>query len=193
MTRMMRRPTGRAGQSIAEFALVLPILAVILASILEFGLAFDADLAIEAASREGVRAGASLGNGGSNGVCPFGTVDDASAGIDAQILKTIKASLTSAGLDMGGVGVLIYLAAANGNPTAGKTNTFTWNGAGFTKTSGSWTACGRHDGTFGGGIYDGIGVQITYTYVTKTGILTFLGGHINMVAQTVMPIGPPWH
>jgi hypothetical protein len=53
-------------------------------------------------------------------------------------------------------------------------------------------ACGRHDGTFGGGIYDDVGVQVQYTYTSKTGLLSFFTNGLPMTAKTVMPIGPPW-
>ena len=53
-----RRRNGtesEAGVSMAEFALVLPILIVVLFSIVEMGIAFNRAQAIEAAAREGAR------------------------------------------------------------------------------------------------------------------------------------------
>jgi Flp pilus assembly protein TadG len=176
------------GQSLVEFALVLPVLAVILCAILEFGMAFDADLALEAASRQGARVGAFLGNYGSWGVCP----NAGSETVDPAIAESVATSLSVAGVDLTGVRLTIFLADASGNPTASKTVWSYDSGSHtFTKASGTWDACGRHDGTFGGGTYDPIGVRIEYTYHSKTGILNFFSGGLKMSATTVMPIGPP--
>lgn len=48
-------PDNESGASMAEFALVLPLLIVILFSIVELGIAFNRAQAIEAAAREGAR------------------------------------------------------------------------------------------------------------------------------------------
>jgi hypothetical protein len=192
MMKRTRKPDarGQRGQSIAEFALILPILATILVAILEFGMAFDADLALEAASREGARVGASLGNDGTQGICPNATAE---AVVDPGIVKTIKSSLIGAGVDMTSVTIWIFGADASGNP-ATDINKYSWNigTSTFDKLSGNFTACGRHDGTFGGGVYDDIGVQVQYTYTSKTGLLAMFTGGLPMTARAVMPIGPPW-
>jgi len=192
MMKRTRKPDarGQRGQSIAEFALILPILATILVAILEFGMAFDADLALEAASREGARVGASLGNDGTQGICPNATAE---AVVDPGIVKTIKSSLIGAGVDMTSVKIWIFGADASGNP-ATDINKYSWNigTSTFDKLSGNYKACGRHDGTFGGGVYDDIGVQIQYTYTSKTGLLAMFTGGLPMTARAVMPIGPPW-
>jgi len=192
MMKRTRKPDarGQRGQSIAEFALILPILATILVAILEFGMAFDADLALEAASREGARVGASLGNDGTQGICPNATAE---AVVDPGIVKTVKSSLLGAGVDMTSVTLWIFGADASGNP-ATDINKYSWNigTSTFDKLSGNYKACGRHDGTFGGGVYDDIGVQIQYTYTSKTGLLAMFTGGLPMTARAVMPIGPPW-
>jgi hypothetical protein len=192
MMKRTRKPDarGQRGQSIAEFALILPILATILVAILEFGMAFDADLALEAASREGARVGASLGNDGTQGICPNATAE---AVVDPSIVKTIKSSLIGAGVDMTSVKIWIFGADASGNP-ATDINKYSWNigTSTFDKLSGNFTACGRHDGTFGGGVYDDVGVQVQYTYTSKTGLLAMFTGGLPMTARAVMPIGPPW-
>lgn len=53
----VRRSHGRGerGAGLAEFALVLPVLLMILFGIIEFGLAFSRSQAVEAAAREGGR------------------------------------------------------------------------------------------------------------------------------------------
>ena len=57
-----RRDEGAAA---VEFALVLPILVVLLFGIIEFGLVFDAQLTITHAAREGARVASVGGNVGS--------------------------------------------------------------------------------------------------------------------------------
>jgi len=188
---LLRRLQGgshQRGQNLVEFAIVLPVIAVILSAILEFGLAFNVDMALEAASRDGARTGASIGNDGTQGVCPNTTAENT---VDPSILSAVQASLTNSGVTLTGVTVTIYLADTNGNPGTSK-NVYVYAGA-WTLTSGyNWPACGRHDGTFGGGIYDSIGVKVTTTYTSKTGILSFLKGGLPISARAVFPIGPPW-
>jgi hypothetical protein len=176
------------GQSVVEFALILPVLAVMLVSVLEFGLAFDADMALEAASRQGARVGAEMGNDGTQGICPNALAEST---VDPSIIATVQASLTGAGVNMSSVTVWIYGAGVDGSPIT-DINKYSWVSGAFVKQSGNYTACGRHDGTFGGGIYDDIGVRIQYTYTSRTGLLAIFTGGLPMSATSVMPIGPPW-
>jgi Flp pilus assembly protein TadG len=186
------RGQRQRGQSVVEFALILPVLAVMLSALLEFGLAMDSDMALEAASREGARVGASLGNDGTQGICPNTIADDPATGVDAMIVQTVATSLSGAGLDPTSVTVWIYGAAADGSANTA-VNKYAWAAGAFASTNGHpYTACGRHDGTFGGGAYDDIAVQIFYTYTSKTGLLAVFTGGLPMSAKAVMPIGPPW-
>lgn len=57
---VMRWLRNEKGQSFVEFALILPVLLIIVMGILEFGLMFNAYITISNASREGARLG-SLG------------------------------------------------------------------------------------------------------------------------------------
>ena len=198
MMKLRVRANGRRqrGQSLVEFALIVPVLAVMLSAILEFGLAFDADLSLEAASREGARIGASLGNDGTQGICPNALSE---ATVDPAIINAIKASLTSAGVTLSSVKISIFNADANGAPVilSGVTqiNKYKWDDPSSSFVvdgTHAWPSCGRHDGTFGGGAYDDVGVQVDYTYTSKTGLLSFMTSGLHMTARTVMPIGPPW-
>ena len=53
------------GQSMVEFAVILPVFVLFLLGMLEMGLAFSHHLTLEYATREGSRTGAGLANGGS--------------------------------------------------------------------------------------------------------------------------------
>jgi Flp pilus assembly protein TadG len=56
-----RRAKGR-GQSLVEFAIILPVFLLIAYGVIDFGLAFDASIGISNAAREGAREGATLPN-----------------------------------------------------------------------------------------------------------------------------------
>jgi Flp pilus assembly protein TadG len=63
LTRRRSRETHRSrGQSLVEFALIVPVFAVMLFGVVDFGLAFDASIAISNAAREGARLGATQPN-----------------------------------------------------------------------------------------------------------------------------------
>jgi len=53
-----RRGKGEGGQSLVEFALVLPIFLLILFAIVDFGMAFHAWITVTNSAREGARLGA---------------------------------------------------------------------------------------------------------------------------------------
>ena len=181
------------GQSLVEFGLVLTVMAVMLSAVLEFGLAVDADLALQAASREGARVAATLGNDGTQGICENAIADNATTGVDAMIVQTVETSLSGAGLTLSTVKIWIYLADVNGSPVGSKINNYAWNGSAFTSQDGHpYHACGRADGTTPGGTYDSIGVKIQYTYTSSTGLLAIFSSGLTMTATAVMPIGPPW-
>lgn len=194
MKRQRRSPSrfGRRGQNLVEFALILPVIAVILSGILEFGMVFNLDQALEAASRDGARTAASLGNYGTQGACP-NTLSATT--VDPNILTAVQISLTNAGVDLSGLTVTIYLSDANGNPSGTSKNVYSWvtgPPAHFSGNSTNWPSCGRHDGTFGGGIYDSIGISLDYTYHSATSILAMFTSGLPLHAQAVFPIGPPW-
>ena len=55
MSLMVRRFRGRKGQALAEFALILPILFLLIAGIIEFGRGWNIKQAVTDAAREGAR------------------------------------------------------------------------------------------------------------------------------------------
>jgi len=63
-----QRPSRRRGQALVEFALVLPVLALFLLSILQFGVLFSTQVGITNAVREAVRNASAI---------PVATVADA--------------------------------------------------------------------------------------------------------------------
>ena len=55
MSLTMRHCRGRKGQALAEFALILPVLFLLIAGIIEFGRAWNIKQAVTDAAREGAR------------------------------------------------------------------------------------------------------------------------------------------
>ncbi len=216
---VMPRPGGdpeRAsrGQGVVEFAILVPVFLLLLLGMLEFGFAFDQNLTLEYATREGARVGSALANGGGKLGCPppAGTVSGGSPnweGVDPQILAAVQRVLMSPGsrvVPAAGMQVLIWKANASGQPVSGTTNTWQFTGIGsgptvdgqpiaFSLVSQSWNACNRVNGGTSGP--DSIGVSLTHVYTFQTplgGILRFLGGSssgtLTMSDRTVMALNP---
>ena len=84
------------GQSLVEFALLLPVFMVLLLGLLEFGFVFAHHQGLEYATREGARTGAALSNGqdGQNGL-PVATT---CTKIDDQIIAAVQRVLDRQGL-----------------------------------------------------------------------------------------------
>ena len=176
-----RRPrtVREAGQSLVEFALILPAFLLILLSILDFGYFFYTDLTITYASREGARVGAALAAG--NTALPCAKVDD-------YVMAAVQRVLESAGMAVdvnagggGGVNwVRIYKsldASGGGYTTAGNYNEWTYSAGGGPTVDGrtldfkgpatpSWSACSRLNGV----TPDSLGVAIDYRYAWITPI-----------------------
>lgn len=89
-----RREASDRGSAIIEFALVLPLLAMLVFGIFQFGVYFNRSQGLNAAAREGARVGA----------IPSSTVDDitarvstAMAGIGLETPHTVEITPTGAG------------------------------------------------------------------------------------------------
>jgi Flp pilus assembly protein TadG len=180
---------GDQGSVVAEFALVLPLLAGLLLGIFEFGMLFRQQIdladAVQAAARVGSHAGKSrsadqlalsslalslpnLRNSAVTRVLIF-----KSTSTDGTISSTCKSTATSGG----GAGV--------SSVTLGYCNVYSWAqvqgapaGTGFTSTAGTcsataldrfWCPTTRADSIIAPGGPDQLGIQVelTYTYITK--------------------------
>jgi Flp pilus assembly protein TadG len=196
---------GQRGQGLVELSTIVPVFLLLLLGMLEFGFAFDQNLTLEYATREGARVGSALANdGGSSCVRATTTVDN-------QIMAAVRRVLLSPGSRVKlvadpvvGTEVLIWKADAAGAPVAGTTNRWRYTGPttgptvdgqqiGFTQISQAWNPCDRLNST----PTDSIGVSLTYRYDFQTplaGILKFLGGtsagQLPMADRTVMALNP---
>jgi Flp pilus assembly protein TadG len=205
--RGLRRLDGRArGQSVVEFAIVVPILALLLLGMLEFGLAFNHHMTIEYSTREGARTGSALAKGGSLN-CVGGV--DAQA-IDAQTIAAAQRILKSPGspVRLSDIAdIRVYEADAAGNQVGSQVNVWRYTpGAGpdldpsaavdrldFSPTSTGWPVCARSSGPNP----DSLAVRISYTYRFSTplgSLLSFLGGasmsSLTINDRTVMALNP---
>ena len=205
---------GHQGQGLVEFAIVVPVFLLLLLGMLEFGLAFTHNQALEYATREGARVGAALANGGGPLGCSAGPpIQSPNAStVDPLIIAAVERVLDSPGSPIANnlarvPAIHIYKADANGNEVAGgPVDIWTYNqGAGptvdgraldYTLSSATWGACSRQNGDPA----DSLGVSLTYSYQMQTGygaILRFFGGAgwstIQMSDRTVMDLNPTNH
>lgn len=202
------------GQSLVEFALVLPVFLLLILAMIDFGFAFYSNLTIAYATREGARVGAALVNGGGALGCGTGqspNKDD----VDTYVMAAVERVLDSAGIRVdvdpsggGGVqSVRIYKAdPTTGADSTGKANQWIYlKGGGplipgtstkldFAETSHGWNACSRQN------LYtapDSIGVAIDFRYSFITPLagvwrLMFGSGWTGLAIgdRTVMQMNP---
>lgn len=181
------------GQSLVEYAFIVPFLMLILLGILEFGFAFSHNITMEYATREGARTGAAL----NNGTTAFDCKD-----VDAQIIAAVQRVLTASGseVDITKINqIQIYEADVNGQAgnhvetyTPGTGDTVDGVALKFTKASGNWNACSRKDNGFGKTDSLGVSMDYDYTYITPLGSLLAIGGNpvLHMSDRTVMALNP---
>lgn len=193
------------GQGLVEFALILPVVVLLLLGMLEFGFLFDHHVSLSYASREGARVGSALANGGGPLGCGTGESPNAAA-VDPQVIAAVERVLTSPGslVDIARIGeIRIFRANAAGTQIGGFVNVWRYSpGSGptidgrpldFAQTSVGWAACARSNRT----PPDSIGVGVTYRFELSTGlgaIMRLFGGPgagaVSMSDQTVMALNP---
>lgn len=159
---MLRFRTKRRerGAALVEFALVLPVLFLILISIFELGMAFKDFLTVSYLAREGARLSAFLG-----------TDIDA----DCTMVTTLATNLGTADLNRLNR-IEIFRADANGDQVPSNTNTFTFTGTDpldcddWTKTI-LWPSTGRQTDVDPSGTppLDVIGVRVVliHTWISQ--------------------------
>jgi hypothetical protein len=172
------------GQSLVEFAMIVPLFLLFLLGLLEFGMVFDHVLTIGYATREGARTGAALANGSKMATESLGTCDD----VDSYVVAAVERVLDSPGSpvqgDLADVNqIRIYKATASGGEVGpvnvwvpGTGPTVDGSQLNFSRSSYGWDACTRNNGTSNP---DSLGVSISYTYHAVTplaSLLRFFGG-----------------
>lgn len=212
----MQQPDGHGrqrGQSLVEFALVLPIVLVLVVSVAELGFAFGNTHTLGYGSREGARVGSALALGES-ALCPApgqpGSRDP--SGVDAVLVSAVQRILKTpdSGINLSKVQqIRIYKATSTGAETPGRVNVWTYAGEGNgpevdpgpgqayidfrPPISVPWPACDRVNS---GATPDSIGVTVVYRYDFLTPFPAVLnaisGGNLSLTLTetTVMALNP---
>ena len=202
----LRRFRSKRGQSLVEFAIILPVMMFLILGMLEMGFAINHNTSIVTATRQGARVGSELVDGVDRSGTHLESV--ASDSVDPQIIAAVEGVLISVGspVNISQVQKIEIFLTTNGSMSA---TVNTWIPApGHTgpqvpgtspaqyldfkpQAGGTWNTWQRN----GAAPAQQIGVRITYTYkfITPLGaILTALSsGQITMVDQTVMAMEPP--
>lgn len=196
---------GRAhprGQSLVEFAMILPLLLLLILGAIEFGFAFNHHLTLEYATREGARVGSSLVNGGGPLGCNTGAGESPLAfDVDNRIIAAVERVLASSGspVELDQIGeIRIYDADSAGDQIGAQANVWTYTpGAGpivdgtpldfSPPATDAWPACSRTNVQPA----DSIGVSLSYSYQLRTPFLNLAGiGSLPMGDRTVMAMNP---
>lgn len=196
---------SQRGQGLVEFVIVMPVFLVLLAGMLEFGLAFSDRLTLGNATREGARIAAGLATGSDT------SCSGDPSGVDTTVVASLQNILKAGGSDVTLTNInsiRIFKADASGHQIGGYVNVWSHTpGSGpdadpgpgtetidFSPTSVAWPACSRSNGTPNP---DSVGVSIDYDYRLQTplaGVMALLGGSqaavIHIVDTTVMALNP---
>ena len=198
---MSPAPPGVAserGQAIVEFALVLPLLLLLVFGVAELSTAHSEALTIAASTREGARVAGALVNGGGQLGCGGGQSPNASS-VDPRIIAAVERVLTASGtqiqlLDVGEIRV--YKSMSNGQEPPGQASVWTYQLNGgpvidgqqldFVQQGNGWPACSRRNVTPA----DSAGVLVRYTYRARTPLGLLLPGLVTILItdRTVMPL-----
>ena len=193
-----RRGCRERGQSLVEFAVLVPVFMLILIGMLEFGLMFNHDLTLQYASREGARVGSALGCGANSNIptCDYALPNCTpvpSPGcdeVDKYIVAAVQRVLEASGspINMSQIGtIVIFRATSTGGVVGSNTDTWTYSKGNGPTVSGQaldfvrqgsngWADSSRVTSSTettncGSGLStcpDSIGIKITYQYLYVT-------------------------
>jgi Flp pilus assembly protein TadG len=186
-----------------EFVLIAPVIAIVMAGLLELGLAFRDTMTVSNALRAGARVGSNAGRERSADYTILKSIEAAMAEIPTARINRIivyKASTSSSAVPSNclaipapaangtGAGVLgtcnVYGPADLARPASNFTATCT--GGTGTAPDRMWCPTGRQNQQAIGADYLGVWMQVTYTYVTKM----FPGSGITIRDRAVMRLEP---
>jgi Flp pilus assembly protein TadG len=179
--RARHRTGGRGangdGQSLVEFALILPMFVALLMGVIEFSFVFNAMLSVNYSARDAALAGAEAGN---------------LVGADCVIIKAVEAAVGAPASDLRIQTVEIYSADPDGDMIGSPTvytrgdvpNAATCAGIDgstipYARTQNGYAETGRCNflaGCVTGGSVDTIAVRVTYSHRWVTPLPNFIGG-----------------
>jgi hypothetical protein len=209
------RRSGQRGQGLFEFTLVVPVFLLVILGMLEFGFAFNHNMTIEFATREGARAGAAMADGNVGERCGTGLLT--AADVDPLVIAAIQRVLTSPGsmVDMSQVSQVRIYEVQNDGTISGSENVWQYRPGNtanppipcqspvqkldFFESSAGWPVLSRTltSGTPPVWSPDSVGVSIDYTYRFRTplgSLMRLIGGggmsSLQITDKTVMAIQP---
>ena len=173
----MGRARQESGATLVEFAILMPLLLLMIIGITEFGLGFKDWLTVANATRQGAAMGAVVEN-------------DLDA--DCNIIEA-----TMNGMEIAGVSNIqefwIFKANSDGSPDLSKRNTYTYDGGDIDDCT-NWTGIILWDSatrqtTSGSTDLDILGVRITFAHQWITGVPPF-NGTLTWSEDTIMRLEP---
>jgi len=214
-----RRGRRERGQSLVEFAVLVPLFMLILIGMLEFGLMFNHDLTLQYASREGARVGSALGCGANSNSPTCDSALPSPQDVDTYVVAAVQRVLEASGspIKMAQIGsITIFRATSTGGVNGSNTDTWIYSKGNGPSVSGQnldfirsgsngWADSTRvtsatETTNCGSGLStcpDSIGVKITYQYQYVTplaAVMRFFGGPAastqSLNDQTVMALNP---
>ena len=191
MGRRAEPTSSERGQAVVEFALVLPVLLLLIFGIVEFALAFNAAVSVNYASRVAALLAAEGGR---------------TDGTDCMVLSAIERDLVSPATPTRISSVEIYWSDANGDQIGSNVNVYTRTGSltctyasgsitvPYTLSTARYPEADRCDVLAGcGGPHtsvDDIGVRITYVHQWATRFGQVIAGSITFQRSTAVRMEP---
>jgi len=188
---MLFRRREELGQALVEFALVLPLLLLLILGVIEFSFVWNSRNTVQFASRDGSMLAA---EGGSL------------VGTDCLVLKRIEGDVVSPARAIRIQQVLIYWSDKNGDQIGSYTNVYDRSGSTtcdvggtpitvpYTLTSGGYLEANRCDVLAGcGGAHtslDTVGVRITYEHRWITSFVRLAGSGVTFAETTATRVEP---
>jgi hypothetical protein len=196
-----RREAGDRGAALVEFVLIAPVFALLVAGVLEFGLAFRDSMTVSNALRAGVRVGSNAGRERSADYTILKAVEAAMAEVPSSHIQRIivyKADTANSAVPAaclavsgsggvagtGGVYCNVYQASDLARPASDFTAACTGNAG--TAPDHYWCPTGRQATQALGADYLGVYMQVRYTYVTKV----FPGTGVTIHDRAIMRLEP---
>lgn len=188
----MKLGRSEKGQAIVEFALLLPVLVLLVIGIMEFSLVWNSRNTVLFASRDGSMLAA---EGGSL------------AGTDCVVLQRIESDVVSPSTALRIQSVTVYWSDQNGDQIGSNQNVYTRGGATscsypdgstitvpYTLTTAGYPEASRCSVLAGcGGTHatvDTIGVRVTYQHFWATSFVRFAGNSVTFTEATITRAEP---
>ena len=192
-----RKEAGSRGAAIVEFVLIAPVFVLIVAGVLEFGLAFRDSMTVSNALRAGARVGSNAGRERSADYTILKSIEAAMAEVPSSRIERIivykaatadssvpNACLAVSGSSGGVTGVCnVYRASDLARPATDFAGTTTCTSSSPDR---HWCPTSRQAQQALGADYLGVYMEVRYTYVTKL----FPGTGVTIHDRAIMRLEP---